>query len=74
MKDFVALEEDMAYPIEPELDGDLCGSTSINEPVVCTIIGANWSMWIEKNIGVCWPNKGSFGRLRTVMLSLVSRP
>ncbi len=43
MEDFVVLQEDMVYPIEPKLDNDFWGSASINEPVVSIITGANSS-------------------------------
>jgi hypothetical protein len=37
----VVLQEDMVYPIKPELDDDFCGSAFINEPIVSIVVRAN---------------------------------
>jgi hypothetical protein len=41
MEDFMALQEDMVYPTKLELDGDFCGSTSVNELILNTVAGTN---------------------------------
>ncbi len=41
MEDFVALWKNMVYPTKPELNGDFCGLTFVNEPVISTVTRAN---------------------------------
>ncbi len=48
MEDFMALQEDMVYPIEPKLDNDFCGLVFVNELVVNTITRASAVDWKEQ--------------------------